>query len=152
VLVVGIFLSRTKHHGGRLFKLSVVNDYGSVATLVRQRRRNMFPGVGWRRGEGDTGSYCRKLRRHIPHSRTCQSRISRKVLLLVIEECSAITHVLGKFPTSETGNTCSATNFTFLYFSVFSQITEFSYSPRLVGHTIFYLNIILSELNSKSND
>jgi hypothetical protein len=57
------------------------------------------------------------------------------ILLRTCQECSAVTARPGyKIRTLEIGNIWFATTFPSLHFSIFCQITEFSYDPELMRH------------------
>jgi hypothetical protein len=59
------------------------------------------------------------------------------ILLRTCQECSAVTaYPTYRIRTLEIGNTWFATTFPSLHFSIFCQITEFSYGAGLMGHTV----------------
>jgi hypothetical protein len=71
---------------------------------------------------------------------------SRNILLRTCQECSAVTaRPRYKIRTLEIGNTWFSTTFPSLHFSIFCQITEFSYAPDLRDNLYMGMQQVNSE-------
>jgi hypothetical protein len=118
--------------------MSVIKCYGNVATLL-WRWNNL---VVW-----PTVAKCSaSIKPYMPieHHKdgfTVMStwRHSRNILLRMCQECSAITaRPRFKIWTLNIGKTQFATTFPCLHFSIFCQITEFSYGPEFTVHPVYF--------------